>query len=54
MITEDKVFHFVQGTPEIFCIADDFCKYFSSELKKTSAQLWEGPPQQAVDYPKLK
>ena len=27
MITEDKI-------TEIFCIADDFCKYFSSELKK--------------------
>jgi len=27
MITEDKI-------TEIFCLADDFCKYFSSELKK--------------------
>ena len=27
MITEDKI-------TGIFCIADDFCKYFSSELKK--------------------
>ena len=28
IITEDKVFHFVQGNTEIFCIADDFCKVF--------------------------
>ena len=34
MITEDKIYHCVQGTSEIFCLADDFCKYFSSELKK--------------------
>ncbi|MBD5244093.1 MAG: transposase, partial [Barnesiella sp.] len=27
MITEDKI-------TEIFCLADDFCKYFSSALKK--------------------
>ena len=27
MITDDKITH-------IFCLADDFCKYFSSELKK--------------------
>ena len=27
MITEDRI-------TEIFCLADDFCKYFSSELKK--------------------
>ena len=27
MITENKI-------TEIFCLADDFCKYFSSELKK--------------------
>lgn len=27
MITDDKI-------TEIFCLADDFCKYFSSELKK--------------------
>ena len=27
MITEDKI-------TEIFCLADDFCKYFSSELRK--------------------
>ncbi|THG34134.1 IS982 family transposase, partial [Muribaculum caecicola] len=33
MITEDKI-------TEIFCLADDFCKYFSSELKKH--QLCDG------------
>ncbi|MDE5567399.1 MAG: hypothetical protein K2J12_03050 [Muribaculaceae bacterium] len=33
MITEDKV-------TEVFCLADDFCKYFSSELKKD--QLSDG------------
>lgn len=27
MITESKI-------TEIFCLADDFCKYFSSEMKK--------------------
>ena len=27
MITEDKI-------TEIFCLADDFCKYFSLELRK--------------------
>ncbi len=27
MITESKI-------TEIFCLADDFCKYFSTELKK--------------------
>lgn len=27
MITKDKI-------TEIFCLADDFCKYFSSEIKK--------------------
>ncbi|RXE63651.1 IS982 family transposase, partial [Muribaculaceae bacterium Isolate-001 (NCI)] len=27
MITENKI-------TEIFCLADDFCKYFSPELKK--------------------
>ena len=27
MITENNI-------TEIFCLADDFCKYFSSELKK--------------------
>lgn len=33
MITEDKI-------TANFCIADDFCKYFSSELKKR--QLADG------------
>ena len=33
MITENKI-------TEIFCLADDFCKYFSSELKKH--QLCDG------------
>ena len=28
MITGDKVFHFVQGNFELFCMADDFCKFF--------------------------
>ena len=28
MFTEDKI-------TDIFCLADDFCKYFSSELKKS-------------------
>ncbi len=29
MITEDKV-------TELFCIADDFCKEFNSEIKKNA------------------
>ncbi len=33
MITEDKI-------TEFFCLADDFCKYFSSELEKH--QLTDG------------
>lgn len=32
MITEDKI-------TEIFCIADGFCKYLSSELKKHQLAL---------------
>lgn len=32
MMPEDKVI-------EIFCLADDFCKYFSSELKKNISSV---------------
>ncbi|MBR6699264.1 MAG: hypothetical protein IKL71_04510, partial [Bacteroidaceae bacterium] len=28
MLTEDKVFHFVQGNIRIIFIADEFCKFF--------------------------
>ena len=30
---------------EIFCIFDDFCKYFTPELKKTYASgIWQAAP----------
>ena len=31
MITEDKVFRKLKETPEIFCIADDFCNFFDAQ-----------------------
>ena len=34
MITEDKVFRKLKETPEIFCIADDFCKFFDAQMAK--------------------
>ena len=34
MITEDKVFLRLKETPEIFCIADDFCKVFDAQMAK--------------------
>ena len=34
MITEDKVFTLFKGTPELFCIADDFCKFFDAMMEK--------------------
>ena len=34
MITEDKVFRKLKETPEIFCIADDFCKVFDAQMVK--------------------
>ena len=34
MITEDKVFRKLKETPEIFCIADDFCKVFDAQMAK--------------------
>ena len=33
MITEDKVFRKLKETPEIFCIADDFCKFLMPDGK---------------------
>ena len=36
MITEDKVFRKLKETPEIFCIADDFCKVFDAQMAKYS------------------
>ncbi len=32
MITDNKI-------TEFFCLADDFCKYFSSELKSISSVM---------------
>ena len=34
MITDDKVFRMLKETPEIFCIADDFCKVFDAQMAK--------------------
>lgn len=34
MITKDKVFRKLKETPEIFCMADDFCKEFDNEVAK--------------------
>ena len=34
MITEDKVFRKLKETSEIFCIADDFCKFFDAQMAK--------------------
>ena len=34
MITEDKVFRKLKETPEIICIADDFCKVFDAQMAK--------------------
>ena len=34
MISEDKVFRKLKETPEIFCIADDFCKFFDAQMAK--------------------
>ena len=34
MITDDKVFRKIKETPEIFCIADDFCKVFDTQMAK--------------------
>ena len=34
MITDDKVFRKIKETPEIFCIADDFCKVFDAQMAK--------------------
>ena len=34
MITEEKVFRTLKETPEIFCIADDFCKVFDAQMVK--------------------
>ena len=36
MITENKI-------TEIFCLADEFCKYFSSELKNHQIGDGKGP-----------
>ena len=36
MTTEDKVFRKLKETPEIFCIADDFCKVFDAQMAKYS------------------
>lgn len=48
MITENKI-------TEIFCLADDFCKYFSSELKNIRlsmanyiATIWDGFPKRKL------
>ena len=35
MITEDKVFRKLKETPEIICIADDFCKFWCPDGKYT-------------------
>ena len=34
MITENIVFRKLKETPEIFCIADDFCKVFDAQMAK--------------------
>ena len=34
MTTEDKVFRKLKETPEIFCIADDFCKVSDAQMAK--------------------
>lgn len=34
MITEDKVFRIAQGNFRIFCIIDEFCKFFEQENGK--------------------
>ena len=36
---------------EIFCILDEFCKYFAPELKKTQVgHMWQMPPQPSVPH----
>ncbi|MDD7303215.1 MAG: IS982 family transposase, partial [Prevotellaceae bacterium] len=39
MITEDKVFRKLKGIFEIFCIADDFCKFFDAMMAKYTVRL---------------
>ena len=39
MVTEDKVFRKLKGTFEIFCIADDFCKFFDAMMAKYTVRL---------------
>ena len=34
MIAEDKVFRMLKEIPEIFFIADDFCKVFDAQMAK--------------------
>ena len=34
MITEDIVSRKLKETPEIFCIADDFCNVFDAQMAK--------------------
>ena len=41
MITEDKVFRKLKETPEIFCIADDFCKVFDAMMEKYTLKSYQ-------------
>lgn len=47
MFTEDKI-------TDIFCLADDFCKYFSSELKKHKLMMVKSIETNLPGYLKLR
>ena len=42
MITEDKVFRELKETPEIFCIVDDFCKFYDALMAKYTFKAQRG------------
>ena len=42
MITEDKIFRELKETPEIFCIVDDFCKFYDALMAKYTFKAQRG------------
>ena len=42
MITEDKIFRKLKETPEIFCIVDDFCKFYDALMAKYTFNAQRG------------
>ena len=42
VITEDKIFRELKETPEIFCIVDDFCKFYDALMAKYTFKAQRG------------